>query len=244
MMFPSTKIPLTALKEILRGGIDKVTECGAVIIGGHTIDDYPPKYGLAVTGVVHPRRIITNAKAQPGNLLILAKPLGSGVIIAGKRIGEVGHAAYQAALDSMKLLNKNGAEIMQRFNVQCATDVTGFSLLGHALRLAQASKVTLRIDTSALPLLDEAYGLVDMGCIPGAAFRNQEFVEPYCRFSPDIDYNRKMLALDAQTSGGLLICAPPSNATAMLSELRTGGYPAATVIGMVMEQAAEPLIAN
>ncbi|MBN1759086.1 MAG: selenide, water dikinase SelD [Chitinispirillaceae bacterium] len=241
--FPSTRIPLEVLAEILAGGQEKVTEAGAVITGGHTIDDFPPKYGLAVTGVVHPGRIITNAAARAGDRLILTKPLGVGVIIAGKRLGEVNDADYAAALDAMQQLNKTGAEIMQRYNIRCATDVTGFGLLGHAFKMAEASGVSFRFDNTAVPLLSGAYELTETGCIPGACFRNQEFVETQLIVEKGVDYNRKMLMLDAQTSGGLLICVPEeADANAMLDELHHTGYSAATQIGSVEPGGASSIL--
>jgi selenide, water dikinase len=153
VLFPSTKIPLEILAEILRGGADKVAEAGAVIAGGHTIDDYPPKYGLAVTGVVHPQRIVTNAAAVPGEVLILTKPIGTGVVIAGKRVGETHDAEYAETIASMKQLNKAGGFAMQEDNVRAGTDITGFGLLGHAKKMADASMVTFIIRAGKIPLL-------------------------------------------------------------------------------------------
>jgi len=233
VMFPSTRIPLEVLTEILRGGQDKVSEAGAVIVGGHTIDDYPPKYGLAVTGTVHPGRIVTNAGARPGDRLILAKPLGTGVVVAGQRLGETRPESLRAALESMKLLNRRAGELMQQFSVRGATDITGFGLLGHALKLADASGVTLDLSSDAVPLLPQAYDLADLGCIPGAAFRNQAFTDGRVRFDAGVDYNRRMLMLDAQTSGGLLIAAPSDTADSLVAELRAAGYPAASLVGSV-----------
>ena len=148
--FPD-KVPLEVLREILRGGIEKVIEAGGIMMGGHTIVDEVPKYGLAVTGTIHPDRIITNSAAREGDILILTKPIGSGIVMAGKRLNEVGQERYQTVLDSMKQLNAHGSEIMQKYGVKCATDITGFGLAGHALKLAQASGVTLNIHPGAVP---------------------------------------------------------------------------------------------
>jgi selenide,water dikinase len=230
--FPSQKIPLEALSDMLAGGQDKVAEADAVIVGGHTIDDFPPKYGLAVTGIVHPDRIITNAAARAGDHLILTKPLGTGVIIAGKRLGEADEHSYAAALASMELLNKNGAAVMQRYNVKCATDITGFGLLGHATKMAQASRVTFLIRSREVPLLPGAYAFAEAGYLPGACFRNQEFTDPSVEFTKGIDYTRRMLLFDAQTSGGLFLCVPQgTDAGEIVQELRQCGYPDAAVIG-------------
>jgi selenide,water dikinase len=242
VMFPSTKLPLEALEQILLGGQEKVAESGALVVGGHTIDDYPPKYGLAVTGTVHPLKIITNAAARPGDKLILAKPIGTGVLVAGQRIGETRPEDYQAALDSMKLLNKNGGAVMQRFGIRAATDVTGFGLLGHALKMADGSNVTIVINSAAVPLLPGAYALADLGCIPGAAFRNLSFIDASCSFAAGIDYNRKMLLCDAQTSGGLMMCSPAEQVDGILQELRIQGYPNAACIGEVEPRGKKCLI--
>ena len=242
VMFPQARIPLDVLREILRGGIDKVAESGAVIVGGHTIDDYPPKYGLAVTGVVHPSEIATNAATRPGEDVILTKAIGTGAIVAGHRIGEVKPEAYRAAIESMKQLNKSGAEIMRNYGVRCATDVTGFSLLGHAMKMASASGVTIEIDADTVPLLDDAYRLVEMGCIPGASFRNQSVAEEHCDFRPGIDYNLKMLMFDPQTSGGLLFTVDHEQAPGAIADLRKNGYPRAAIIGKTRQRESAALI--
>lgn len=233
IMFPSTKIPSEVLLEILKGGQNKVSETGSLIVGGHTIDDYPPKYGLAVIGTVHPDKIITNSNAKAGDVLILTKALGMGIIIAGKRLNEVSDADYQNALSYMKLLNKKGCEIMQKYSLRAATDITGFGLLGHALKMAKASEVSMEIYSSKIPVLNGAYDLAEMGCIPGGAFRNQDYCETSV-FSDDIDYQIKMIMFDAQTSGGLLMCAPEHCAGEILSELKAEGYPQSAIIGKVI----------
>ncbi len=230
VMFPSNQIPMSVLHGMLRGGADKCIEAGVVLGGGHTIDDYPPKYGLAVTGTVHPEHIITNSKARPGDLLILTKALGTGVLAAGRRIGDADEADFQAALESMKQLNKAAAEIMQEAGIRCATDITGFSLLGHALKIARESRVHLEIDSRSIPQLSGAYELLEEGCIPGAAFRNLKYVEAESGFAPGLDYNLKMLALDAQTSGGILMCVPEPSVAVVLEKLKQH-YPSASVIG-------------
>jgi selenide, water dikinase len=242
VMFPTTKIPLEVLHEILAGGLDKITEAGAVVAGGHTIDDYPPKYGLAVTGLVHPGRIITNAAAKQGDALVLTKPIGTGVLIAGKRVNEASGAEYRGAIESMKRLNNNGGAVMQEFDVRAATDITGYGLAGHALKMAQASGVTFAIDAAKVPLLAGAEGLADLGCLPGAAFRNLDFVEPDTAFDQTLDYNLKMLMVDAQTSGGLLVCIGKEKADALVGAMKKAEYPATAIIGEVVEKSEKSLI--
>lgn len=233
--FPA-KYPLGVLKEILRGGTEKLIEAGGVIMGGHTIVDDIPKYGMAVTGTVHPDKVITNAAAKPGDILILTKPVGAGVIMAGRRIGEVEDPLYKTVLDSMKQLNKEGAAIMQKYGVTCATDITGFGLLGHALKLAMGSNVSLKINAKQVPLFEGAFRLMEMGCIPGACFRNLEYAVEYCFFHKSIHYNHKMLMLDAQTSGGLLICCPRGKENAMVNDLILSGFLKTAIIGEVLQK--------
>jgi len=238
--FPAN-IPLEVLKEILRGGIDKVLEAGGVVMGGHTIVDVTPKYGLAVTGTVHPQRIITNAAAMPGDVLILTKPIGAGIVMAGHRIGEASTEMLQNVLDSMKQLSKHAVPIMHKYNVKSATDITGFGLLGHALKMALGSQVSLHIYANQVPCFEGVSQLLELGCIPGACFRNLEYVSTYCKSNKNLDYNQKMLLLDAQTSGGLLISCPELNANDIVKELRKSAYSYTTVIGKVINKGA-PLI--
>ena len=234
-MFPAAKLPMEAYAEILKGGFDKATEAGVRIIGGHTIDDFPPKYGLAVIGYVHPGKIITNAGVRPGDSLILTKPLGTGVILAGHRLGMVSENDLSEALRLMKLLNKSGAEVMKKYNIRGATDVTGFGLAGHALKMAKASNVSLKINMNDVPLIGESYKLVDEGCIPGASFRNLDYAENDIDFASDLDYNLKMMAFDAQTSGGLLISAPAEMVENILEGLIKTGLTESKVIGKAIE---------
>lgn len=240
ILFPAN-LPLTTLKEILRGSQDKVAEAGGVIIGGHTIANDVPVCGLSVTGWVHPDRIVTNAGAKPGDLLILTKPVGTGVIISAKRNDLADEETYQAALDSMKHLNRNAAEVMRHYDIKGATDITGFGLLGHALKLAQASGVSMKLEAAKVPMLNEVLSLIELGCIPGAAFRNLEYAEPDCYFDPTLDYNHKMLLCDAQTSGGMLICVTENKAEAMIADLKKAGYPHSTLIGQVETKSAKSI---
>jgi selenide,water dikinase len=235
MMFPASKMPLEAYIDILRGGADMAATAGVRIIGGHTIDDNPPKYGLAVIGYVHPRRIITNAGARPGDSMILTKPVGTGVILAGQRLKMASEKDITEAKRIMKLLNNSGAEVMKKYDIRGATDVTGFGLAGHALKMAKASSVSITLNMKRVPLIGKTYDLVDQGCIPGAAFRNLEYAEPDTRFASDLDYNLKMIAFDAQTSGGLLMCVPGDKEQVVLQELENSGLISSAVIGTVSD---------
>jgi selenide, water dikinase len=235
MMFPATSLPMEAYAEIIKGGADKAAEAGVRIIGGHTIDDSTPKYGLAVVGYVHPDKIVTNSGARPGDLLILTKPIGTGIILAGQRLGLASVRDIDEAKRQMKLLNRSAAVVMKKFKVRGATDITGFGLAGHALKLARASKVSVTINMKQVPLIGETYRIIDEGCIPGAAFRNLDYAEADTSFATGIDYNLKMLAFDAQTSGGLLICSPNDQGEQIVAELREAGLIDSSVIGYVTE---------
>jgi selenide,water dikinase len=232
--FPADQ-PLEALKEILHGGQDKVAEAGGVIMGGHTITDDIPKYGLAVTGWVHPDKIVTNAAAKAGDVLILTKPIGTGVIVSAWKNALIPEPIFRTAIDSMKQLNKDAAVIMDEYGVKCATDVTGFGLIGHALKMAEGSGVSISLDAKNVPLFDKVMELIDMGVIPGASFRNKEFAEEFCEFAKGIDYNHKMMLFDAQTSGGLLMCVSREKADEIVQKLKQAGYPTSSVVGDVLE---------
>lgn len=240
-MFPSQNIPLEALRDILLGGQSKINEAGAFTMGGHTIDDNPPKYGLAVVGTVHPDKLITNSGAVVGQKLILTKPLGIGVILAAKRLSMCTDVQYDEALSQMKLLNKRGGELMQKYGVKGATDITGFGLLGHAMRMAQASGVTISLNSRSLPLIDGVRDLLDDGCIPGAVFRNLDFVSENVHFELSCDALAKLASADAQTSGGLFMAVDADRADMLLAELLEV-HPYAAIIGSVTTKQSYAII--
>jgi len=226
--FPRTKLSLDVLGEILRGGGDKCSEAGVVIIGGHTIEDPEPKYGLAVTGFVHPNRIVTNAAAKPGDRLVLTKPLGMGVITTGIKQERTSPAAIQEAIRIMATLNRGAAQAMTDTGVSAATDVTGFGLLGHLHEMTRAAKVRARIRLRSVPILEEAWGLVREGVIPGGTRRNQASLEGAITWE-GIDEDGQVLLCDAQTSGGLLIAVPEARLARLVQALETEGAMAAVV---------------
>lgn len=235
VMFPAN-LPLSILREILKGGQEKVQEAGGFLLGGHTIADDIPKFGLSVTGWVHPDKVVTNNRLEAGDVLILSKPIGTGVIISAKKNDLASSESYSAAISSMKQLNDSGAIIMNKFGIKAATDITGFGLLGHAMKMADASRVSIQIDSKKVPYLPEVMNLIEMGCIPGAAFRNQEFTAGTCQFEPSVDYNHKMLVLDAQTSGGLLMAVKPEFVDEVLDELNSETNPFSCIVGEVTER--------
>ena len=241
MMFPAAKLPMEAYSEILKGGFDTASEAGVRIIGGHTIDDDPPKYGLAVVGYVHPRKIIANSGARPGDVLILTKPIGTGVILAAQRLGITGNNDVMEAKRQMKMLNRSGAEIMKKYMIRGATDITGFGLAGHMLKMARASGVSIKLNMSRVPLIGDTYRLLEEGCIPGASFRNLDYAEKDSVFDEGLDYNLKMAAFDAQTSGGLLMSVPSALAEKVLSDLHSAGLSSSAIIGTVSEKDGENL---
>jgi len=235
MMFAASQIPLDVFGEILKGGNSKVVEAGALTVGGHTIDDHPPKYGLAVIGTVHPDKLITNAGARPSDQLVLTKALGTGALVSGQKNALASAEDYRRALESMKQLNKAGAEAASRFGVRGMTDITGFGLAGHALKMAEASGVSMRIRCQEVALLPGAHAIYEKGSIPGATFRNQEFCGQAVHFTRRVDYSLKMLMHDAQTSGGLLMAVPPDLLGQLLEDLEKKGLQASHV-GEVLDE--------
>ena len=225
--FPADTLPLEVLSEILRGGQDAVHEAGAVIVGGHTILDEEVKYGLSVTGRVHPRRILTNASAQTGDVLVLTKPLGTGLVATAGKKGIASVRAMDGMIASMEQLNAGASRAALAAGARCATDVTGFALLGHASHIARASGVALTIDVSSLPVLEGAREAYRAGVGTGGGSRNAAFVEGIVRWGAVSDEDRAIL-LDPQTSGGLLVALAPGRVEAFRAAV-----PGATVIGTV-----------
>jgi selenide,water dikinase len=207
------------LKEILRGGAEKVKEAGAVLAGGHSIEDNEPKYGLSVTGFVDPNRIWQNAGAKVGDVIILTKPLGMGVLTTALKEGMVEEDTIAEITRIMGTLNKYAAEAVNAFDIHACTDITGFGLLGHALEMAEGSHVTLDIELSSIPYVKAALPLAEMGIIPAGAYRNQAHVMPKTAFIGTLPVPLMDLCYDPQTSGGLLISLPESQANAALQAL-------------------------
>jgi selenide, water dikinase len=222
--FPE-ELPRGVLAAIFAGASAKVREAGGVLAGGHTIRDAEPKYGLAVTGVVHPDRILRKGGALPGDVLILTKPLGTGIIVSGRRQGrpEASDAVLEAAVEQMRALNRVASEVIVREGVAGATDVTGFGLLGHGLEMARASTARFVFEAAALPALDGALAVAAAGIETGGAAHNRRFVTDSLSVASDVAPELVALALDPQTSGGLLIAVPEDPADAVAAVLRTAG---------------------
>ena len=216
--FPVGKLPLDVLTEIMRGAQDKVHEAGAAIIGGHSIVDDEPKYGLAVTGRVDPSRMLTNEAGRVGDLLILTKPLGTGFVTTALKRELASREALNDAVTGMRLLNALAAQAALEVGAQCATDVTGFGLLGHASHIARASRVSVRIDLTSLPVYEAAHDSWRRGASPGGADRNAEFLEDLVDWGNAGPFERAIV-IDPQTSGGLLVAVPPASAQEYLSRV-------------------------
>ncbi len=224
--------PRSVLAQILRGGSDAAREAGVVIGGGHTVKDREPKYGMAVTGTVAPDAIISNAKARAGDVLVLTKPLGSGIITTAARADMTDAATLAGAVTVMRTLNRAGAEAMDAVGVSAATDVTGFGLLGHLLPMMRASGCEAHLRLAAVPLLAGVRELAERGVVPGGTRNNLETARGSVRFAPSISEVEQLILADAQTSGGLLISVPAERLSALLQELGTRDV-AGAVIGEV-----------
>lgn len=233
--FPSTRLPMSVLRQILRGAADKAAEAGISIIGGHTVDDTEPKYGLAVTGVVHPERILANNRARVGDKLILTKPIGTGIIATAIKRQLAGADITRRVIDLMSTLNREAAKVLAAYDVSACTDVTGFGLLGHLREMTVGSKVNARISVPAVPILNEAVEYAAAGTIPGGTENNLDYVQLCVEWGPGIAGVTRIVLADAQTSGGLLIAVAPAQADRLVAELRAVGVEDAAVIGAIVE---------
>ncbi len=233
--FPAGKLPLSVLSAILRGGADKAQEAGAAIVGGHSIDDPEPKYGLVVTGLIHPKKILTNAGAKIGDDLILTKPLGIGIITTGIKRERVSRETIEKVIEVMTTLNKAAAEVMVEVGVSACTDITGFGLLGHLHEMTSASGTGARVSLKAVPILPEAWELIKEGVCPGGSKRNHQALQGKVKWAPEIPEEAQLILCDAQTSGGLLIAVPKTKSQEMVHRLQAVKAPAAQKIGEITE---------
>jgi selenide,water dikinase len=229
--FPKGKMAIEVLGEILKGGADKVKESGAVIIGGHSIIDEEIKYGMAVTGVIHPDKIFRNVGVQEGDALILTKPLGTGIITTALKKGKASKESVDEAVKSMTTLNAAASVVMRNYPVHACSDVTGFGILGHALGMASGSGVTLVIESAKLPLLRGAPRLAEKGHITGGCKRNREYLENKITIEKSLREGLVEVALDPQTSGGLLIAVAKRHATKLIDDLHAAGVQHAVGVG-------------
>lgn len=235
LCFPSDKLPPEAVADILRGGADKVHQAGALLCGGHTVEDQEPKYGLCVTGFVHPDKVRTNAGAKAGDVLILTKAIGSGVVNTAAKADLLSKEQQEAVIDTMTTLNAAAARVMADYPVNACTDITGFGLMGHASEMAAASRKTILIKASQVPFLPGAVQFARDCIIPGGLYRNKEYLQDTTSLAKDIPDAIAHLLFDPQTSGGLLISVPEQHSQHMLKALQKE-CPDARIIGQVRER--------
>ena len=234
--FPEGELDDSVLHQMVAGALTKITEAGAVLGGGHTTEDEEPKLGLSVTGIVDPERVWTNAGAQEGDALILTKPIGSGVLFNANLKGWISTQAMETCIETLVTLNKDAAEALKAFEVHAVTDVTGFGLAGHGLEIARASGVSLRIDLSAVPVMDEALDAYRRGMTTGVNKVNRQRVEDTLRFERSLPAWNQEIVVDPQTSGGLLVALPEHQAESAVEALKKAGCEHVARIGSVGPQ--------
>jgi len=233
--FP-TCLPMDILKEILLGGADKVAEAGAIVVGGHSVEDDEPKFGLSVMGMVHPEKVTANSGAKPGDMLILTKPLGVGILNTAIKADLADEGTYKKAVESMSYLNKDACDAMIKVGISGCTDITGFGFLGHAYEMAEASGVSLEIWSDYLPMIKESIDFAKMGIIPAGAYNNEGYLAGHVNFAGSIRQEIKDIMYDPQTSGGLLISVPEEHSKELMNELRARNKTDFSIVGKVKEK--------
>lgn len=232
--FPVKTMDISILRQILTGGLDKMREAGVVLVGGHSVEDEELKYGLSVTGVIHPDRVIMNQGAKAGDRLILTKTLGTGIISTALKGGEASEKAVAKSVSSMTTLNKKASELMLTVDVHACTDITGFGLLGHACEMIECTDVGMFIYADKVPYFPEAKEYAEMGMVPGGTTRNREFRADMVKIEKKVSQIMVDILFDPQTSGGLLMSVPAADAEPLLKKLRRAGIKSAAVIGEVV----------
>jgi len=234
--FPSKTMDISILRDILQGGLEKMREAGVILVGGHSVDDQELKYGLSVTGIIHPKRIVTRAGAEPGDKLILTKPLGTGIINTALKGGLANKETIAKVTKYMVTLNKKASELMQEIGVNACTDITGFGLLGHGSEMAENSEIGMKIYVASVPIFAEAIEFAKMGLVPGGTKRNRDFRSSMVELASELPDYMSDILFDPQTSGGLLISVSAAKAGTLLSRLHEAGVVEAAIIGEVIEQ--------
>ncbi len=232
--FPQNALDFSILKKVLEGGLDKMHEAGVILLGGHTVDDPELKYGLAVTGTIHPAKVVHNNTAKAGDVLILTKPIGTGIISTAIKGGTASKSAIADIVKSMTTLNRAASEAMLEVGVSACKDITGFGLLGHACEMIQGTKVGMEINAAAVPLFPEVKEYYTMGMVAGGLSRNRDYRKSMVDFASDVPDYLKDILFDPQTSGGLLIAVPQSKAPRLLSKLHAHALTQAAIIGKVV----------
>lgn len=242
--FPVKSMDISVLKEVLRGGLDKIKEAGALLVGGHSVEDDELKYGLSITGVVHPDDILTNKGARPGDLLVITKPLGTGIINTAIKGNLADENLIQKVTGIMATLNKGPAEEFKDFHISACTDVTGFGLLGHACEMIEGQKTALKIYPDKVPIIDKTLDFAGMGLIPGGTYRNSDFRKECLIGFDKLDKVLMDILFDPQTSGGLLIAIQGNEADAFVSRLKEKGMESSSIIGEFTEGPGGKIIFN
>jgi len=237
--FPIKEMDKMILRSVLEGGMDIIHKAGALMVGGHSVEDPELKYGLSVTGIVHPERFLTNAGAKPGDCLVLTKPLGTGILATALKGRMLDEPTTGKVTEIMATLNKDAAEVMQAVGVNSCTDITGFGLLGHALEMAKASNVGIRIYADKVPVIPEAITSASIGMVPVGSHLNQKFCLHHMDISSSVDELLVNIFADAQTSGGLLISVPASKSDELIQKLQERKTPSADIIGEVSGEYAQ-----
>jgi selenide,water dikinase len=240
--FPAKELPISVLRTIIEGGLDKMREAGMVLVGGHTIEDTELKYGLSVTGFIHPDRVLTKRNLKTGDHLILTKPLGTGIISTAIKGGIASKEITEKVTQTMAALNMVAAEVMKDFPVHACTDITGFGLLGHLAEMVVGSGCGMRIKAAAVPVFPEALEYASMGLVPAGAYRNREFREPMIDFDPRVERTLQDVFFDPQTSGGLLISVSAEKAQDLVKALKASGVEVAALVGEVITEPKERII--
>jgi selenide, water dikinase len=233
--FPDDKLSVGVLADILRGAADKAAEAGIAIVGGHTIKSEEPTFGLCVVGTVHPEKVLTNSGAQPGDMLVLTKPIGLGMITTAAKNNEDDLGAIQQAIDVMTALNKTAAEVVAKFDVRALTDVTGFGLLGHLRNITSASRIHALIWSDAVPIIPAAREYARQGIAPGGTHANWRFLREWITYEDGISKEEQLLLCDAQTSGGLLACVSRDESQGLVRALQKAGVETAALVGQIEE---------
>jgi selenide,water dikinase len=239
--FPVKEMDLSILRQIIQGGIDKLAEANVVLIGGHSIEDKELKYGLSVTGVIHPAKVLTKKNLRPGDRLVLTKPLGTGIVNTAIKGGMASAELTDKVTHLMTALNRDAARIMLNFSIHACTDVTGFGLLGHLAEMVCGSRASVRIFSEQVPVITEALELASMGIIPAGAHKNREFRDPMTTFAEKVKRSLQDVLFDPQTSGGLLISVSRHQAGDLVSALKDAGISDAAQIGEVLSSPEEKI---
>jgi len=233
--FPIQNMDISILREILLGGLEKMREADVVLVGGHSVDDQELKYGLSVTGTIHPQKVLRKEGSKPGDRLILTKPLGTGIISTAVKGGFASKEAANRIAKSMSTLNRKASEVMQEIGANACTDITGFGLLGHAAEMIEGTDVGMVIYANSVPVFTETKELAAMGMIPGGLYRNRDFRKSIVEFKPDVEEFQADILFDPQTSGGLLISVSKEKAQHMLNKLHQAGVEESAIIGEVVD---------